>query len=98
MIAERFREAVERFDWITEDPRLAEKPREVDVGIVCLLLERRRRAATHRQQLAHELLDRADKLMYEAKGERARSYLPAQRPHRKRVACGAGRASGLTQA
>jgi diguanylate cyclase (GGDEF)-like protein len=71
VIAERFREAVERFDWTTEDPRLSERPVTVDVGVVCLSLgpvtERRNLA----RQFAHELLHRADKLMYEAKGERA---------------------------
>ena len=70
-IAERFREAVERFNWPTEDARLAERPVTVDVGVVCLQLgpvsERRHMA----RQLAHDLLARADKLMYEAKGERA---------------------------
>ena len=76
VIAERFREAVERFDWVIEDHRLAEKPPKVDVGVVCLLLgsvsERRHMA----RQLAHELLARADKLMYEAKGERASHVYP----------------------
>ncbi len=76
VIAERFREAVERFDWVTEDHRLAEKPPKVDVGVVCLLLgsvQERRHIA---RQLAHELLARADKLMYEAKGERASHIYP----------------------
>ena len=71
VIAERFREAVERFDWTSEDARLAEKPVRVDVGVVVLRLgtvaERRRIA----HQLAHDLLALADKLMYEAKGTRA---------------------------
>ena len=62
---------MERFDWTSEDARLAAKPVNVDVGVVCLLLgsvgERRHLA----RQLAHDLLARADKLMYEAKGERA---------------------------
>jgi len=70
-IAERFRRAVECYDWSTEDARLAEKPVTVDVGVVCLRLgpvsERRHMA----RQLAHDLLARADKLMYEAKGEHA---------------------------
>jgi hypothetical protein len=43
----------------------------VDVGVVCLMLgpvsERRPMAST----LAQDLLARADKLMYEAKGERS---------------------------
>ncbi|MGH8518772.1 MAG: GGDEF domain-containing protein [Panacagrimonas sp.] len=76
VIAERFREAVERYDWIAEDPRLADKPVNVDVGVVCLLLgpvgERRHIA----RQLAHDLLARADKLMYEAKGEHASHVFP----------------------
>jgi diguanylate cyclase (GGDEF)-like protein len=71
VIAERFREAVERYDWTIDDPRLAAKPVRVDVGIVCLMLSdvTERRPMAH--QLAQELLERADKLMYEAKNERA---------------------------
>src|SRR5688500_93471 len=72
VIAERFREAVERYDWTLEDPGLAEKPVHVDVGVVCLSLgpvTERRHIARH---LAHELLARADKLMYDAKGDRDR--------------------------
>ena len=76
VIAERFREAVERFDWTSEDPRLADHPVNVDVGVVCLMLgpvaERRHLA----RQFAHELLARADKLMYEAKEERATHIYP----------------------
>ena len=76
VIAERFREAVHRYDWMAEDPRLAHNPVNVDVGVVCLLLgpvaERRPIA----RQLAHDLLARADKLMYEAKGERATEVHP----------------------
>jgi diguanylate cyclase (GGDEF)-like protein len=71
VIAERFREAVARYEWTGEDPRLVEKPVNVDVGVVCLLLgpvpERRALAPS----LAQDLLGRADKLMYEAKGERS---------------------------
>jgi diguanylate cyclase (GGDEF)-like protein len=76
VIAERFREAVERFDWVSEDVRLAEKPVRVDVGVVCMLLgsvSDRRHIA---RQLAQEMLARADKLMYEAKGERATHVHP----------------------
>ena len=71
VIAERFRQAVESFDWVSEDARLVEKPVAVDVGIVCLRLgtvgERRHIA----RPLAHDLLARADNLMYEAKSERS---------------------------
>jgi len=71
VIAERFREAVERYNWTSDDPRLHEKPVRVDVGIVCLMLSdvAERRPIAH--QLAQELLERADKLMYEAKNKRA---------------------------
>jgi PleD family two-component response regulator len=76
VIAERFREAVERYDWTLEDPRLAEKPVRVDVGIVCLMLSdvAERRPIAH--QLAQELLERADKLMYEAKSESTPQIYP----------------------
>ncbi len=67
-IGERFREAVARYDWSVEDPRLAEKPVAADVGVVCLQLgpvaERRFMA----RQIADALIRRADELMYEAKG------------------------------
>ena len=76
VIAERFREAVQRYDWIAEDPRLTDNPVKVDVGVVCMLLgpvaERRHIA----RQLAHDLLARADKLMYEAKGDHAAHVYP----------------------
>jgi diguanylate cyclase (GGDEF)-like protein len=71
IIADRFREAVERYDWLSEDERLAGKPVRVDVGIVCLLLgavtDRRPIART----LANSLLAEADRLMYDAKTGRA---------------------------
>jgi GGDEF domain-containing protein len=70
-VADRFREAVERYNWTLEDERLAAQPVHVDVGVVCLWLGRindRRAIARH---LASELINRADRLMYEAKGERA---------------------------
>src|SRR4051795_2530661 len=38
LIAERFRDAVERHDWPSEDPRLEVQPVKVDVGVVCLLM------------------------------------------------------------
>lgn len=76
IIAERFREAVERYDWIAVDPRLREKPVHVDTGIVCLTLgpvgERRPIA----RKLAHDLLARADELMYEAKSDGANRIHP----------------------
>jgi len=70
-IGERFREAVERYDWTIEDRRLAVQPVRVDVGVVCLwlgLVADRRFIA---RRLAADLIQRADKLMYEAKSEHA---------------------------
>jgi GGDEF domain-containing protein len=70
-IGERFRTTVERFDWRLEDERLVAQPVRVDVGVVCLWLGRiadRRFTAT---RLAAELIQRADKLMYEAKEQPA---------------------------
>jgi diguanylate cyclase (GGDEF)-like protein len=67
-IAARFKDAVESHDWSLEDRRLASRPVRVDVGVVCLRLgpvvERRGVA----RKLAAELIQRADKLMYDAKG------------------------------
>lgn len=70
-VGERFREAVERFDWTIEDPRLAAQPVRVDVGVVCLWLGRVNERRTMARKLAAALIQRADKLMYDAKGESA---------------------------
>jgi GGDEF domain-containing protein len=70
-IGERFREAVERYDWTLEDERLVAQPVRVDVGVVCLWLGRVADRRFVARRLAAELIQRADKLMYEAKAERA---------------------------
>src|SRR5881628_3134294 len=70
-VGERFREAVERFDWALEDHRLAVQPPRVDVGVVCFWLGRVAERRFIARRLAADLIQRADKLMYEAKGERA---------------------------
>jgi len=70
-IGERFRDSVERFDWTLEDRRLAVQPPKVDVGVVCLWLGRVSERRFIARRLAADLIQRADKLMYEAKGERA---------------------------
>src|SRR6266536_6627629 len=70
-VGERFREAVERFDWTLEDSRLAVQPVRVDVGVVCLSLGRVAERRFIARRLAASLIQRADALMYEAKGERA---------------------------
>lgn len=73
VIAERFREAVETFDWASEDPRLADRPVHVDVGVVCLSLGHVSSRRHMARELANDLLARADKLMYEAKADRGGS-------------------------
>jgi GGDEF domain-containing protein len=70
-VAERFREAVERYDWTTEDRRLAVQPIRVDVGVVCLWLGKVAERRFVARRLSAALIQRADKLMYEAKGQRA---------------------------
>jgi GGDEF domain-containing protein len=70
-VAERFREAVERYDWTAEERRLAAQPVRVDVGVVCMWLGRVADRRFIARRLAADLIQRADKLMYEAKGERA---------------------------
>ena len=79
-VADRFKAAVEGYDWGKDDRRLAEQPVRVDVGVVCLRLgpvaERRGVA----RKLAAELIHRADTLMYDAKGRRSdRSHPSAVR-------------------
>jgi diguanylate cyclase (GGDEF)-like protein len=71
-VAERFREAVERYDWASEDERLSDHPVRVDVGVVCLQLGAIAERRTIARDVAAALIHRADKLMYAAKGERAR--------------------------
>src|SRR5215212_10580173 len=70
-IAGRFKRAVESHDWSNEDRRLAARPVNVDVGVVCLrigsIAERRGVA----RKLAAELIQRADQLMYDAKGRKS---------------------------
>lgn len=76
LVAERFREAVEDFDWSVEDERLASRRVTVDVGVVSLLLGpiEGRRSIAH--QLAQELLAHADRAMYAAKAQRSAHVHP----------------------
>jgi diguanylate cyclase (GGDEF)-like protein len=70
-VGERFREAVQRFDWTLEDRRLTAQPVRVDVGVVCMWLGRVADRRFIARRLAADLIRRADELMYEAKSERA---------------------------
>jgi GGDEF domain-containing protein len=76
MIAERFREAVERYDWAREDSRLVVQPVRVDVGIVCLQMGKVETRRAIAKKLAADLISRADRLMYDAKGEGANHVFP----------------------
>jgi len=78
VIAERFREAVERYDWSTEDPRLADQPVHVNVGVVCLFLGDVNGRRPFARQLAHDLLARADRLMYDAKAQGVGQITPVR--------------------
>jgi diguanylate cyclase (GGDEF)-like protein len=76
VVAERFRSAVEHFDWSVEDERLLSRRVTVDVGIVCLRMgpvEGRRDIA---HQLARELLAHADRSMYAAKTQQSQWVRP----------------------
>ena len=70
-IASRFKRAVAEHDWSHEDNRLMTRPVNVDVGVVCLRIgpvSERRGVA---RKLAAELIQRADRLMYDAKGRKS---------------------------
>lgn len=68
-IGERFRNAVAQYDWTFEDNRLAAHPVLVDVGVVCLSLGSVAERRFIARRLSADLIQRADKLMDEAKGE-----------------------------
>ena len=78
VIAERFREAVERYDWSTEDPRLGDQPVHVNVGVVCLFLGDVNERRPFARQLANDLLARADRLMYDAKAQGVGQITPVR--------------------
>jgi len=70
-VGERFRAAVAGFDWSLEHRQLAAHPPQVDVGVVCLWLGRMADRRFVARPLAAALIQRADQLMYQAKGARA---------------------------
>ena len=57
--------------YLRKEPARFEVGDNVDVGVVSLMLGSVGDRRPIARQLAHDLLSRADKLMYEAKGERA---------------------------
>lgn len=66
-IGNRYREAVAGFDWSLEDPRLNQRSPRVDIGVVCLWLGSAEARRNISKRLATDLIQLADKLMYEAK-------------------------------
>jgi GGDEF domain-containing protein len=76
MISDRFRRAAECHDWAAEEPRLADKAVMVDMGVVCLRLGPMSERRYAPRQLAHDLVARADTLMYQAKSAPARTIDP----------------------
>jgi diguanylate cyclase (GGDEF)-like protein len=67
LIGNRYKRAVEGYDWSREHEQLAERPVKVDVGIVCLELGPVEGRRSHAPDLVNVVLDEADRLMYAAK-------------------------------
>ena len=70
-IAGRFKNAVSAHDWSRDDRRLVSRPVNVDVGVVCLRLGAVHERRGIARKLAAELIQRADALMYDAKGRKS---------------------------
>jgi GGDEF domain-containing protein len=66
-VAQRFKTVVERYNWASVNRALAERPVLVDIGMACLQLGPLGERQSRTGQLAAELVDRADHLMYSAK-------------------------------
>jgi diguanylate cyclase (GGDEF)-like protein len=62
-IGERFREAVERYDWTLEDRHLSDQPVRIDVGVTGFRLGRVAERRFIARRLAADLFVRAEKLM-----------------------------------
>lgn len=78
LIGNRYKRAVEGYDWSREHEQLAERPVKVDVGIVCLELGGVDGRRAHGPDLANALIDEADQLMYAAKQVSASSVFVRQ--------------------
>ena len=83
VIGDRYKRAVETFEWSREHEQLAERPVNVDVGIVCAQLGSLDDRRSHAPELVNALLDHADQLMYAAKQASATSvYVRTMRVER----------------
>jgi diguanylate cyclase (GGDEF)-like protein len=76
LIADRFKQATEGYDWRTVHDGLSANPVRVDVGIVSLQLGPVSNRRSFARKLATELMHQADILMYGAKGKRAGHVYP----------------------
>jgi GGDEF domain-containing protein len=70
-VAQRFKTVVERHDWASVNPALANRSVLVDVGMACIHLGPLVERKSHARPLAAKLVERADQLMYAAKCERS---------------------------
>lgn len=87
LIGNRYKRAVEGYDWSREHEQLAERPVKIDVGIVCLELGAVAERRAHAPELVSALLDEADHLMYSAKRVSASSaYIRTMRIEGGRLA------------
>jgi diguanylate cyclase (GGDEF)-like protein len=66
-VGERFRNAVERYDWTLEDRQLPERPARLDVGVVSLRLGRAAERRFIARRLAADLITRAGELLDRAR-------------------------------
>ena len=66
-VGERFRSAVERYDWTLEDRQLPERPARLDVGVVSLRLGRAAERRFIARRLAADLIKRAGELLDRAR-------------------------------
>jgi len=68
-ICRRFSEAVSGYDWNAVDPRLAEQPVRVDIGVACLELGALAYRRLLAPQFARQLIEWGDTAMYRAKAD-----------------------------
>ena len=68
-ICRRFNDAVSSYDWIAVDPRLAQNPVRVDIGVACLELGALSDRRLLAPQFAKQLIEWGDTAMYRAKAD-----------------------------
>ena len=68
-ICQRFSRAVGGYDWRAIEPRLAERPVRVDIGVACLQLGALSDRRFLASRLTTQLIECADTVMYRAKAD-----------------------------